>query len=250
MSEPHSRKKHKKKSFLYKVSRAFGGRKRSKTRGDSSSDSDDHDDHDKTSGSDNASASRSETPRASPLKMTSSGEDKRATAVGGFDESRGHLSKGPESIDKDQMSSTSANLNLSAEGADRNLESKKAFLAAKAEEVLGEILAGKTEEIEEIEATDRMIRKERRHLRKEMTDSDESDTTESNGFDDESIGSDYGVHFKEVYFTTGKFITYFFLEMERQNYNPQEEVYSYIHYRPEVERARKGRKFRRNILVF
>ncbi|KAL0106718.1 hypothetical protein PUN28_015335 [Cardiocondyla obscurior] len=37
------------------------------------------------------------------------------------------------------------------------------------------------------------------------------------------------IHFKDEYFTKGKYITYFFLEMERQFYNPSD-VYSMVHY--------------------
>lgn len=45
------------------------------------------------------------------------------------------------------------------------------------------------------------------------------------------------IYFKDEYFTKGKYITYFFLEMERQFYNPSD-VYTMVHYdceKPEKE---------------
>lgn len=48
------------------------------------------------------------------------------------------------------------------------------------------------------------------------------------------------IYFKDEYFTKGKYITYFFLEMERQFYNPSD-VYSMVHYHDTAcEKPEKG----------
>ncbi|XP_071564424.1 inositol polyphosphate 5-phosphatase E isoform X2 [Temnothorax nylanderi] len=58
-------------------------------------------------------------------------------------------------------------------------------------------------------------------------DSFEDDSSED---ENELIESEKArIHFKDEYFTKGKFITYFFLEMERQFYNPTD-VYSMVQY--------------------
>uniref|UniRef100_A0A0C9RMT9 phosphoinositide 5-phosphatase n=1 Tax=Fopius arisanus TaxID=64838 RepID=A0A0C9RMT9_9HYME len=94
----------------------------------------------------------------------------------------------------------------------------------------------------DVKVTDKLIRKEKKHLGHDCeSDSDESDTTESIHSEDDSLESEEEINIKDLYFTTGKYITYFFLEMERQHYNPQEEKYSYIHYHGEAgDTCKKG----------
>ncbi|XP_077263461.1 inositol-3-phosphate synthase isoform X1 [Temnothorax americanus] len=62
-------------------------------------------------------------------------------------------------------------------------------------------------------------------------DSTEDSFEYSSEDENELIESEKGqIHFKDEYFTKGKFITYFFLEMERQFYDPTD-VYSMVQYR-------------------
>ncbi|XP_071650890.1 inositol polyphosphate 5-phosphatase E isoform X2 [Temnothorax longispinosus] len=63
-----------------------------------------------------------------------------------------------------------------------------------------------------------------------IEDSTEDSFEDSSEDENELIESEKGrIHFKDEYFTKGKFITYFFLEMERQFYNPTD-VYSMVQY--------------------
>lgn len=86
-------------------------------------------------------------------------------------------------------------------------------------------------------------------------DSDFSAESTEDSFQDSSedendlIESEKGrMSFKDEYFTKGKYITYFFLEMERQFYNPTD-VYSMVHYhdtaceKPEKEGTKRYMKF-------
>ncbi|XP_077263462.1 inositol-3-phosphate synthase isoform X2 [Temnothorax americanus] len=64
-----------------------------------------------------------------------------------------------------------------------------------------------------------------------IEDSTEDSFEYSSEDENELIESEKGqIHFKDEYFTKGKFITYFFLEMERQFYDPTD-VYSMVQYR-------------------
>ncbi|XP_024889525.1 inositol polyphosphate 5-phosphatase E isoform X2 [Temnothorax curvispinosus] len=63
-----------------------------------------------------------------------------------------------------------------------------------------------------------------------IEDSTEDSFEDSSEDENELIESEKGrIRFKDEYFTKGKFITYFFLEMERQFYNPTD-VYSMVQY--------------------
>ncbi|XP_008554493.1 inositol polyphosphate 5-phosphatase E isoform X1 [Microplitis demolitor] len=62
------------------------------------------------------------------------------------------------------------------------------------------------------------------------SDSDESDSSHYPSDEEGSDSEPEKINIKDLYFTTGKYITYFFLEMERKWYNPKEETYAYIHY--------------------
>ena len=74
----------------------------------------------------------------------------------------------------------------------------------------------------------------------DSTDSTEDSFQESSEDENDLIESEkIQKKFKDEYFTKGKYITYFFLEMERQFYNPME-VYSMVHYHDtDCEKLRK-----------
>lgn len=84
----------------------------------------------------------------------------------------------------------------------------------------------------DVKATKQLLIKEKKHRGHSCSsDSDESDSLEYPSCDeDESESEPEKTNIKDLYFTTGKYITYFFLEMERKWYNPQEEQYGYIMY--------------------
>ncbi|XP_044576650.1 inositol polyphosphate 5-phosphatase E isoform X1 [Cotesia glomerata] len=84
----------------------------------------------------------------------------------------------------------------------------------------------------DVKATKQLLIKEKKHRGHSCSsDSDESDSLEYPSCDeDESDTEPEKTNIKDLYFTTGKYITYFFLEMERKWYNPQEEQYGYIMY--------------------
>ncbi|XP_015122800.1 inositol polyphosphate 5-phosphatase E isoform X2 [Diachasma alloeum] len=270
MSEESPKRRHKKKSFFYKVSRAFGGRRRSKNRNDSLSSESDED------MSQSNSASKGSTPCGSPSKPTITDRtrvNKAETAVcsadltsnthhpGKHSKISGHgehnFEDNRENIPfMDGKPSDSGNLRLSntndtptraQSSSDRYLELKNAFLETSVKMQNSKVIsAGDVGEMiapvgAEIKASNKLITKERKHLGQgHISDSDESDTTESIHSDDDSVDSEEEINIKDLYFTTGKYITYFFLEMERQHYNPQEEKYSYIHYHGAGETCKKG----------
>lgn len=82
-------------------------------------------------------------------------------------------------------------------------------------------------------------------------DSTEDSFEDSSEDENEHIESEKArIYFKDEYFTKGKYITYFFLEMERQFYNPTD-VYSMVQYhdtaceKPEKEGTKRYAKFMR-----
>lgn len=149
------------------------------------------------------------------------------------------------------------NNNLSRRGSDRNFEAKQKFMEEKKSSEISTIsleeknklgmqskiditpekmlkkIQSKNKNVSEL--TKKLMEKEKKiNCDNESTDSDESDSTTTYTSDDENIdiieSEIIEKNIKDLYFTTGKFITYFFLEMERKWYNPKEEIYSYIKY--------------------
>lgn len=70
-------------------------------------------------------------------------------------------------------------------------------------------------------------------------DSTEDSFEDSSEDENEHLESEKArIYFKDEYFTKGKYITYFFLEMERQFYNPTD-VYSMVQYHAECQKPKK-----------
>lgn len=96
--------------------------------------------------------------------------------------------------------------------------------------------------------TRKFLKKETKAISQESSeDSDFSADSTEDSFEDSSedenehpIKSKAQKYFKDEYFTKGKYITYFFLEMERQLYNPTD-VYSMVQYH-DTDNEKPGKK--------
>ncbi|XP_034946458.1 inositol polyphosphate 5-phosphatase E isoform X1 [Chelonus insularis] len=127
-------------------------------------------------------------------------------------------------------------------GSDIHLKAKKQFLEEKhhgnnkinSKEVIKK-LENQLNLISEISNQSNIKDNKHNH---DSSDSDASDIKYSSNLSLNEEESDVEIDFRELYYTTGKYITYFFLEMERRWYNPQEEIYGYIHYHELNEKSK------------
>lgn len=151
-------------------------------------------------------------------------------------------------------------------GSDRNMNIKIAFLKQENVDVTSQSYLGNTDNLHQYDKTKspdfnsavlqplsnnatsdacKFLVKETKAISQESSeDSDFSADSTENSFEESSEDESERLlektqkYFKEDYFTKGKYITYFFLEMERQFSNPME-VYSMIHYHTACEKAKK-----------
>lgn len=281
-----------KKSFLYKVSRVLGGKKRSDDSTSSSNDSQDNS-YRQSPEFDSSSTSKNTSEKNSPVKLITdvSSTDKKQQCILNQQLSKddqiitgkinnnssvfGEFKKDKKIIkfDSTEIDLSVDNLKLNIDndftagtGSDRNLEAKKIFMdkfddQLKNDEIKKTVIMAQQQVIDpdkiskliELPSekagvdTKKFIRKEKILNDNESTDSDESDTTDYSSEEDNIniIESEMDCKsIKDSYFTTGKYITYFFLEMERKWYNPKTEVYSYIRYNnTDLEKSKKGIKY-------
>ncbi|XP_044021006.1 inositol polyphosphate 5-phosphatase E isoform X1 [Aphidius gifuensis] len=261
-----------KKSFLYKVSRVLGGKKKSD---DSTSSNDSQDNSYRQSPEfDSSSASKNTSEKNSPVKLI--------TDVNSIDKKQQQCILNQQLSKDDQITTDKINNNpnVSGEfikssddtGSDRNLEAKKNFMEKllphdniiddqlKNDEIKKTINMTQQQQVidpdkiskfiespskQAGDVTKKFMKKEKILNDNESTDSDESDTTDYTSEEDDDniniIESEMDCkNIKDSYFTTGKYITYFFLEMERKWYNPKNEIYSYIRYNnTDMEKSKK-----------
>ncbi|XP_072748415.1 inositol polyphosphate 5-phosphatase E isoform X2 [Anoplolepis gracilipes] len=134
----------------------------------------------------------------------------------------------PQSLTVSRLSPTLSRTSVKSEVASINGDNQTDVLVEKEEMQVTNDQAQMTQETV-IKRNNVAARKEQRYS-SYIEDSTEDSFEESSEDENDLIESEkIKKYFKDDYFTKGKYITYFFLEMERQFYNPME-VYSMVQY--------------------
>lgn len=271
--------KKKKKTFFQKFSSAFGKRKERKESGNESSSEAEEDDeerrgenwHNRTDSNSSTSRSRSQTPMASPRKpatdVTTTKPSKQVENT-----EKVFFSAAPNS--EEAPTSGQSESPISGETSDKNYEAKKLFMQGKLMKETNSVDRSNSDneviilkEIDRqlhdainstpgIDATKKFVKRLRRTETRDTSDSDSEDWTTDSASESSDIENDFilaerdELDYGELYFTKGKYMSYFFLQMERQSYDPHE-VYSIVRFRKdEKPKGNEAKGTRETIFSF
>ncbi|KAK0090636.1 hypothetical protein PV325_009379 [Microctonus aethiopoides] len=305
MSETSPKKKHKKSSFLHKMSRAFGGKKK-KNKIQSDESSSDSSDEAKYKSCDSSNPSVHDMPKVLPVKITYGvkvlpnnetyvdGQQLAKSKCLADDFAPGNMKnlqrvsvknieeevntsgiKSGINVDVKNINSALSNKNDTPSrpprtkvsstmisvtqdvNSDRHLNAKKNFMDNKPSIVTTKSSVNKSNDenstlivkdkvhkpkvetknilnsSSDVKLTEKSLNTNK-HTDYYDSDSDESDVIDEFSDEDENIvlieSETIGRDIADFYFTTGKYLSHFFLAMERQGYSPNDEIYTLIHY--------------------